>query len=84
MPFRFYRRVRLFPGARINFSKRGASISIGRRGAHITLGHGRVRESVGLPGTGLSWYETQRMRARWNALPWLLIAAVVLFLLFGR
>jgi Protein of unknown function (DUF4236) len=31
MPLRFYRRVRLLPGARINLSKRGASVSVGRR-----------------------------------------------------
>ena len=29
--------------------------SIGVRGAHVTLGHGKVRETVGLPGTGLSY-----------------------------
>jgi Protein of unknown function (DUF4236) len=84
MPLRFYRRIRLFPGARLNLSKRGASVSVGRRGAWLTMGHGRMRESVGIPGTGLSWYEQQRVGARWNVLPWLLVAVVVLFLLFGR
>jgi hypothetical protein len=33
MPFRFYRRFRLFPGARFNVSKRGASVNVGRTGA---------------------------------------------------
>jgi hypothetical protein len=28
---------------------------IGVRGAHITVGHGKVREAVGLPGTGISY-----------------------------
>jgi Protein of unknown function (DUF4236) len=84
MPLRFYRRVRLFPGARINLSRRGASLSVGRRGAWLTLGHGRVRETVGMPGTGLSWYEQQRVTAPWHVLPWLLVLAVVAFLLFGR
>jgi hypothetical protein len=52
---RFYRRIRLFPGVRVNLSRSGISTSIGTRGAHITVGHGQVRETVGLPGTGLSY-----------------------------
>jgi hypothetical protein len=35
------------------------STSIGVKGAHITVGHGQVRETVGIPGTGLSYTETQ-------------------------
>jgi hypothetical protein len=31
------------------------STSLGVRGAHVTVGHGKVRETVGLPGTGLSY-----------------------------
>jgi hypothetical protein len=59
MGLRFYRRVRLFPGVRINLSRSGISTSIGVRGAHVTVGHGKVRETVGLPGTGISYTETQ-------------------------
>jgi hypothetical protein len=81
MPLRFYRRVRLFPGARINLSKRGASFSVGRRGAWLTMGHGRVRETIGLPGTGLSWYEQQRLSRRPGLLLWLIVGAAVLFLI---
>jgi hypothetical protein len=55
MGFRFYRRIQLFPGITFNVGKRGVSTSIGERGAHITIGHGKVRETVGLPGTGLSY-----------------------------
>jgi hypothetical protein len=55
MGFRFRRSIRLLPGVRINIGKRGVSTSIGVRGAHVTLGHGQVRETVGLPGTGLSY-----------------------------
>lgn len=29
------------------------------RGAHITVGHGKVRETVGVPGSGLSYITTQ-------------------------
>jgi hypothetical protein len=59
MGFRFYRRIKILPGIRLNVGKRGISTSIGVRGAHITVGHGKVRESVGIPGTGISYTATQ-------------------------
>jgi Protein of unknown function (DUF4236) len=55
MGFRFRRRIKLLPGISLNVSKSGISTSIGGRGAHITVGHGKVRETVGLPGTGISY-----------------------------
>ena len=58
MPLRFYRRVSLIPGLRLNASRGGLSLSIGHRGAWYTLGpHGRRRVTLGLPGTGLFWTE---------------------------
>ena len=59
MGFRFHRRLRLFPGVRLNFSKSGISTSIGRRGAWLTLGKRGSRVTVGLPGSGLSYTSTQ-------------------------
>ena len=47
---RFRRRIRLFPGVRINLSKSGVSTSIGIRGAHVTVGPTGTRTTVGLPG----------------------------------
>jgi uncharacterized protein DUF4236 len=55
MGFRFRRSIRILPGIRLNFGKRGVSTSIGVRGAHVTVGHGKVRETVGLPGSGISY-----------------------------
>ena len=55
MGFRFRRSIRIFPGIRLNIGKRGVSTSIGVRGAHVTVCHGRVRETVGPPGIGLSY-----------------------------
>jgi len=52
---RFRRSVKILPGIRLNIGKRGVSTSIGVRGAHVTFGHGQVRETVGLPETGLSY-----------------------------
>jgi hypothetical protein len=53
--FRFRRSLWIAPGFRLNIGKRGISTSIGGRGAHVTIGHSQVRETVGLPGTGLSY-----------------------------
>jgi hypothetical protein len=60
--FRFRRSVRILPGVRLNIGKRGVSTSFGIRGAHVTVGHGKVRETIGLPGTGLSYTATQGTR----------------------
>ena len=60
--FRFRRSVKIAPGVRLNFSKSGVSTSIGTRGAHVTLGHGKVRKTVGIPGTGVSYTEIENTR----------------------
>jgi hypothetical protein len=57
---RFFRRIRLVPGVRINLSKSGASLSVGRRGAWYTVGPRGTRTTVGMPGTGLFWTEQHR------------------------
>ncbi len=66
MGFRFRRTIRIAPGIRVNLSRSGVSTSVGVRGAHVTLGHGRVRESLGVPGTGLSYTTTQSARPPWR------------------
>jgi hypothetical protein len=51
--FRFYRRLRIFPGLSVNLSKSGPSLTVGMRGAHLTMGPSGVRRTVGIPGTGI-------------------------------
>jgi hypothetical protein len=51
--FRFYRRMKIFPGLSVNVSKSGPSLTFGVRGAHVTVGHNGIRRTVGIPGTGL-------------------------------
>gem|GEM_PF-5227109 len=58
--FRFRRTVKILPGIRLNLSRSGVSTSIGVRGAHVTLGHGKVRTTVGLPGSGLSYSHVEK------------------------
>lgn len=55
MGFRLWRRIRVAPGVTLNLSKSGLSTSIGHRGYHVTLGHGHIRNTVGIPGTGMYW-----------------------------
>ena len=57
MGFRFRRSMKLIPGVRLNFGKRGVSVSMGPRGAKLTVGPTGTRATVGLPGTGLSYTE---------------------------
>jgi hypothetical protein len=55
MGFRFRRSPKIAPGVRANISKSGISYSLGGRGASVTIGHGKVRRTVGIPGTGISY-----------------------------
>ena len=58
MGFRFYRRIRLIPGLRVNLSRSGPSLSFGHRGAWYTVGPRGRRVTVGIPGSGLSYTES--------------------------
>jgi hypothetical protein len=53
MGLRFYRRVRILPGVRVNISRSGPSLTVGVRGAHVTVGKRGVTRTIGLPGTGV-------------------------------
>lgn len=58
---RFQKRFKLAPGITLNVSKSGIGISAGVPGAHIGIsGDGKKYESLGLPGTGLSYRHYER------------------------
>lgn len=58
MGWRFRRSVKIFPGLRLNISKRSAGLSAGPRGAKVSINtRGEVRRTAGIPGTGLSYTE---------------------------
>lgn len=57
MSLRFYKRVSLIPGLRLNLSRSGASLSIGHRGFWYTVGPRGRRVTAGLPGSGLFYTE---------------------------
>ena len=62
MGFRFRRSIKILPGIRLSFGKRGISTSIGVRGAHVTFGKSGTRTTVGLPGSGLSFTHLDKQR----------------------
>lgn len=58
MGFRFQKRIKIAPGITINLSKSGVSTSVGPRGARMTFGRGKIRTTVGIPGSGISHTQT--------------------------
>ncbi len=54
MPIRIRKSFNLFPGVKVNMSKGGVSFSVGRRGFHLNFSKRGVRQTVGLPGSGIS------------------------------
>lgn len=54
MHIRFRKTFDLFPGVKLNLSRHGLSTTVGPKGMHLTFNKFGVRQSVGLPGTGLS------------------------------
>ena len=64
MAIRFRRSVKIVPGVRLNFTKRGMSVSAGPRGATVTAGSRGIYGSAGIPGTGLFFREKIGGKAR--------------------
>lgn len=54
MPVRFRRTFTLFPGVKVNVSKGGMSVTVGRKGFHLNFSKHGVRQTTGLPGSGIS------------------------------
>ena len=62
MGFRFRKSIKLFPGVKLNLSKKGiSSLSIGKRGARINISKKGIQTTLGIPGTGIS-YKTKRRK----------------------
>ncbi|MBP6739729.1 MAG: DUF4236 domain-containing protein [Leptospiraceae bacterium] len=55
MGLRYSKRIKLFPGAKMNLSKSGVGFSFGGRGASLSTGSKGTYANFGLPGTGLSY-----------------------------
>ena len=61
MGFRFRKRLKLLPGVWVNLSKKGGSLSVGGHGLTTNISRRGVRETIGLPGSGVS-YTTRPVR----------------------
>jgi hypothetical protein len=55
MGFRFRKTLRLGGLVRLNFSGSGVSLGLGPRGANINISKRGLRQTVGVPGSGLSY-----------------------------
>jgi len=65
MGFIFRKSLKLAPGIRLNFSKRGLGISAGVPGARLSVSsRGRVTGSTGIPGTGMRYTESVNLKSK--------------------
>lgn len=72
MGFRFRKTQKIFPGVKLNLTKKGiSSTSIGKKGGTINIGKKGFSETIGIPGTGLS-YRTDK-----NTPPWLIVLILI-------
>ena len=61
MGLRFRKSIKICKGVRLNLGKSGASVSVGGRGFRKTFhSSGKVTTTIGLPGTGIYWTETEK------------------------
>jgi hypothetical protein len=76
MGFRFHKSLSIIPGLRINLSKSGPSLSVGEHGMTENLSSRGAKTTVGLPGSGLSYTTTDRLKNGQNWIKLLIMAAV--------
>lgn len=55
MGLRFRKSIKICKGIKVNFAKTGASLSLGGRGFSTNFGSSGVKQTVGIPGTGVSF-----------------------------
>lgn len=64
MAMRFRKSFKIAPGVKLNLNKKSASISMGVKGARKTFStNGRTTTSVGIPGTGLYYTDSKRIKS---------------------
>lgn len=65
MGLRFRKSVTLCKGLKLNFGKNGMSVSVGPNGFRKTFhSSGRVTTTVGIPGTGIYYTDTQNLKSK--------------------
>lgn len=67
MGWRFRKSIKIVPGVRVNFGKKGASVSVGGKGATVNISSKGTRYTVGIPGTGVSYSEFVKKKPHNNS-----------------
>ncbi len=81
MGLRVRKTLRILPGVRLNLSKSGASLSVGGKGFTVNTGTRGTRETVGLPGSGVSYSKYQK-RSGMGSVLWTLLLMAGAFALY--
>ena len=55
MGFRFRKSFKILPGVRMNVGRTGTSFSIGGKGLTTNISDKGIRNTIGIPGTGISY-----------------------------
>lgn len=55
MGFRFRKSIKIAPGVKLNFGKRGMSVSGGVKGLRVNVGRSGTKVTSSIPGTGISY-----------------------------
>ena len=53
MSWKFRKRISVFPGFKINLSRRGMSATVGIKGFSLNIGKNGTYLNTGIPGTGI-------------------------------
>lgn len=68
MGLRMRKSIKLGKGVKLNFGKKGTSLSFGTRGLRYTIhSSGRRTQSIGIPGTGISYVNTTSGKRKYNS-----------------
>lgn len=78
MGLRYRKSVNLGGKSRINISKSGASFSAGGSGHSINIGKNGVRQTIGIPGTGLSYSKRIGGKSKGSGL-WIVFLLLIAF-----
>ena len=84
MGFRFRRSVRIAPGLRLNFGKRGTSFSVGQRGLTTNFSKSGTRTTFSLPGSGISYTTSSRGKGGGSAVIGLIVLAFIVAAVLSR
>ncbi len=67
MGFRFRKSFKIAPGVKLNVNKKSVGVSVGGKGARVSVNSsGKVTKSVSIPGTGLSYTDTDQIEKKKN------------------